>query len=166
MSVRKVILGIAILILVWIIVAPFLCTSGTIVNLDGQVGNIDHGDLWSKQNPLACAIYSIGDFLCHQQQSRTFMLNGNELPFCVRDVALLAGFVIGLFLVEFYHMTRNRSTDVYIICSFALIVFDWALQHICDSNVALTRLITGLLAGAAVAMFLCFVADGLRNPRT
>lgn len=165
MNARHVFLGIAILVLIWVISAPLMCATGTLVHLDGSIGQIDHGELWGTLNPVASWIYTLGDFLCHQMESRTFMLNGNELPFCIRDVALLIGFIVGMFMVIFFKMTRNKTTDTYIICSLALIIFDWAVQHVCNSNVALTRVVTGILAGAAIAMFLCFMADGLRNPK-
>lgn len=163
-TIREIILGIAAIILIWMIAAPLMCASGALTHLDGQIGQIDHSNLWNALNPIAGSIYTIGDFLCHQMESRTFMLNGNEMPFCTRDVSLLVGFIIGLLLIIVYNMKRSKTTDTYIVCSFALIILDWFMQHICNSNVVLTRVITGLLAGAAIAMFLCFVADYLRNP--
>jgi len=163
MSVRKILLAVASVVLLWIIAAPLLCAHGTVTGLDGQVAVIDNPRLWDSMDIIPRTIYTLGDFFCHQMESRSFMLNGNQLPFCVRDVALLAGFVIGIIAVLALGIRRSRTTDTIIVSSFALIILDWATQKIFSSDVVFTRVLTGLLAGAAIAMFVCFLLDAM-NP--
>ena len=76
-------------------IAPFLSPYGSFLGLDGTPGVMDHWDIWSEKDPFTCVIYSIGDIVCHQEEARMFILNGSEMPICVRDVGLLLGFVIG-----------------------------------------------------------------------
>ena len=139
---------------------PFFSPSGSLVNLDGTPGVMDHWDIWSGKDPFTMILYSIGDMVCHQQMSRTLILNGSEMPICIRDLGLLMGFMIGCLItsVRFGHPMIYNSARPYVIVSFLLIFTDWLIQHIFDLNIPVTRFITGLLAGAGFSMILyCWV---------
>lgn len=156
----KIVLGsVAALFSAWIIVAPLLIDCGIATNLDGRVGMIEHGDLWNSMNPVSGIIYWLGDLFCHQEEARTFMLNGNELPFCTRDISIFVSVAIGFFAVLATGMKRNRKTDFFVGISFLLIIADWAIQRIFVLNVLPTRILTGALAGIAISFVLSFMLD-------
>ena len=135
---------------------PFLSSYGSFTYLDGTPGILDHWDIWSGCDPLTMITYTIGDMVCHQQMSRTFILNGSEMPVCVRDMGLLMGFMIGSLITAFFfgHPTIYRYARPYVVISFILIFTDWAIQHIFDLNVPFTRITTGLLAGAGFSLII------------
>ena len=145
---------------VFMFIAPFLSSYGSFVHLDGRPGFIDHADLWSNEGPLTAVLYTFGDMVCHQQMSRTLILNGSEMPICIRDLGLLMGFMIGCLItsIRFGHSMIYNSARPYVIVSFLLIFTDWLIQHIFDLNIPVTRFITGLLAGAGFSLILyCWV---------
>ena len=137
-------------------IVPFINADGSLVELDGAPGVMDHWDLWLNQDVLTMVLYGFGDMVCHQQMSRTVMLNGSEMPICIRDLGLLLGFTIGCAVtsVKFGHPAIYRHARIYVVFSFLLIFTDWLIQYIFDLNVPLSRLITGLLAGAGFTLIL------------
>ena len=137
-------------------IVPFISPYGSFVDLDGTPGIMDHGDLWSKQDPLTMFLYGLGDMICHQQMSRSVILNGSEMPVCIRDLGLLLGFCIGCAVttVKFGHPAIYRHARIYVVISFLLIFTDWLIQHVFSLNVPVTRLITGLLAGAGFSLII------------
>jgi uncharacterized membrane protein len=155
-SIESVFLAVFGTIAVLVFIVPYTEPYGAFTALDGTVGYIDHADLWGSANPIAGIVYAAGDLLCHQQMARTFILNGSEMPFCSRDVALLVGFVIGLAFTVFGDMSRIRRKYVaaFVCASFLLIIADWSVQNVMSLNVAWTRVATGLLAGVAVSFVL------------
>ena len=147
-------------------IVPFISPNGSFVDLDGTPGIMDHGDLWSQQDPLTMMLYGLGDMICHQQMSRSVILNGSEMPVCIRDLGLLLGFCIGCAVtaLKFGHPAIYRHARVYVVISFLLIFTDWLIQHIFDLNVPITRLITGLLAGAGFSLIIyCWMNYVLSN---
>ena len=141
-------------------IVPFINADGSFVDLDGTPGIMDHWDLWSKQDILTMILYGFGDMVCHQQMSRTLILNGSEMPICIRDLGLLLGFTIGCAVttVKFGHPAIYRHARIYVVISFLLIFTDWLIQHIFDLNVPFTRLVTGLLAGAGFTLIMyCWI---------
>ncbi len=135
---------------------PFLSPYGSFTHLDGTPGILDHWDAWSECDPLTMITYTIGDMICHQQMARTFILNGSEMPVCVRDVGLLMGFMIGSLIVAvfFGNPVICRYARPYVVISFILIFIDWTIQHIFDLNIQFTRMTTGLLAGAGFSLII------------
>ena len=133
---------------------PYLSPYGSFVGLDGTPGVMDHWDIWSGRDPFTRIIYSIGDIACHQQEARTFILNGSEMPICVRDVGLLLGFIIGCssLLTKVGQAFAERYGKSFTVISIILIFTDWVIQHSLTLNIPFTRLVTGLLAGAGFAI--------------
>lgn len=139
---------------------PFLSPYGSFADLDGTPGVIDHWDLWSSEDPFTMVLYLTGDVVCHQQMSRTIILNGSEMPVCIRDLGLLMGFMIGCLItsLKFGHPAIYRNARTYVVVAFLLIFTDWMIQRAFDLNVPFTRMITGLLAGAGFALILyCWI---------
>ena len=63
---------------------------------------------WSELNVYAAFTYAFGDFNCHQKFERSWEINGNQMPVCVRDIGIFFGLVIGSLL--FYLKGFNRWT--------------------------------------------------------
>jgi uncharacterized membrane protein len=135
-----------------VFLVPFTLTPGQVTDLSGRVGNIDNGGQLSSMNPLAAAVYWLGDANCHQIAARSFFLNGNQMPFCARDVSIFAGLVIGLALALF---AIPRPNLWLVMLGFVPIALDGGAQIVLDYQSSnLLRAITGLLAGFCVAMLL------------
>ncbi len=137
----------------WLILvfsAPFLVPSNTLTDLSGRVGFHDNDQQISSLGALPHAIYWIGDAECHQIAARSYFLNGNEMPFCARDVGIFLGLAAAFGLLTFF---RFKVNPIYVILALVPIGIDGGLQAITDyeSNNVL-RIFTGLLAGAALAM--------------
>lgn len=140
-------------------ILPLVNQNGSITQLDGSAAVIDHPDKWGSLDPVSCIVYGAGDFICHQEMSRTYVLNGNEMPICVRDLGLLIGFIIGTVLMLLIREYKTMPFYAFAAVSIVLILLDWRIQSIHSLNVSVTRLITGLLAGAGIAFVLCILID-------
>ena len=68
---------------------------------NGDVGHNQskYGEfVWSDLDPYAAFIYGFGDLNCHTKAERSWEINGNQMPVCVRDVGIFLGIAIGGFL--------------------------------------------------------------------
>ncbi|MHC1709632.1 MAG: DUF2085 domain-containing protein [Methanomassiliicoccales archaeon] len=134
-------------VLLAMVIAPLTLPQGTIGGLDGSIGSLDHGDdlddvAWPQR-----AVYLLGDINCHQQSDRSFELNGNQMPFCARDLGLLAGAVLGL---AAFALLGRKVPWVWLFVLLVPMALDGVVQAITDyesSNVI--RLLTGAIAGSA-----------------
>jgi len=66
---------------------------------DGEMGHNQtaHGGAfaWSELNPYYAFVYAFGDFNCHQKHERSWVINGNQMPVCARDVGIFFGLALG-----------------------------------------------------------------------
>jgi uncharacterized membrane protein len=88
--------------LMW--VTPYMNEPGTLMGLDGFVGVKDSPVDFDQLDPVSRFMYNSGDSQCHQKESRTVILGGNEMPFCARDVAIYTAMAIGIGLSVFPRM--------------------------------------------------------------
>lgn len=134
------------------IISPFLVPADTLhLGEDGRVGSIDfHEEIDGIENPLARFYYNTGDLNCHQKDSRSWELNGNQLPFCARDTAIFFGLAMGALVTLFFVFEMNL---LWLILAFVPIGLDGGLQLVTsyESNNVL-RFITGSIAGLATGM--------------
>lgn len=139
-----------ILCLIWllaIIIAPLTLPSNTVnFGENGKVGKYDFGNLTENYNGFAKAIYNLGDVNCHQKSSRSLFINGNEMPFCSRDLGIFLGLVIGVGITVF------RKLDIkvwWIILGLTPIAIDGIGQTILGlwESTNPVRILTGILAG-------------------
>ncbi len=152
---RKAEITMLVVFTIWlslVMVAPFTLPPGSVVDLSGKVGDIDNGEQLEQMNPLARVVYTIGDINCHQLSERSYYLNGNQMPFCSRDVGLFIGLVAGLILAIVSGL--NISILILLLLLVPLGV-DGVLQLVTDyeSSNAL-RMITGVVGGVGVGMIL------------
>lgn len=134
-------------ILLALLIAPLSLPAGSIGGLDGSIGTLDHGDDLNDVPWPQRAVYLLGDVNCHQQADRSFFVNENQMPFCARDLGLLAGAALGL---AAFVILERRVTWAWLLVLLVPMAVDGVLQAITDyesSNVL--RLLTGALAGFA-----------------
>lgn len=109
---------------------------------------------------LSKIIQAIGFAVCHQLPSRSLYILDKPLPICARDTGLYVGFLFTFIYLQLTHHRRENdlpSAAVMITC-FGLI-FLMALDGLTSylgwrSSTNDLRLLTGLGAGTAVAIFI------------
>ncbi|TFG55992.1 MAG: DUF2085 domain-containing protein [Methanomassiliicoccus sp.] len=131
-----------------IVVSPLTLPESSVPDLSGSIGVVDN---WKElQNvPMPQRIvYLIGDVNCHQQLSRSYVLNDNQMPVCARDLGILIGLMTGVSL----YMGVRRKVSWSVLALFLVpMALDGGLQAISDyesSNPL--RTLTGALAGLAL----------------
>ncbi|MBR6205367.1 MAG: DUF2085 domain-containing protein [Candidatus Methanomethylophilaceae archaeon] len=133
------------------VAAPFAAPPGSYLALDGSPCFIDHP--WSVSE----LPYLIGDVLCHQEQDRSFMLNGSQLPVCSRDLGLAFGLMLGCLLC----LSRSASMDRRWVAASCLMmcftVVEWAVEP-AFGNLMGTRFATGIVSGAGAGMLVGWFA--------
>jgi len=136
-----------------VLISPYLVQTGQLTDLSGRYIFMDNQAKLEGVNPLASVVYTIGDFNCHQLNDRSYFLNDNQLPFCARDVGIFAGLSAGA-LISLLFIFEMRWT--WLLVGLIPMGFDGAVQALTsyDSTNA-TRFATGILAGCAVAIFIC-----------
>ncbi len=140
--------------------APYMAPPGTFLGLDGSPMIIDNG--WLGHGPAGLA-YLIGDILCHQETARSFVLNGSQLPVCIRDTGILLGSLAGCAASCFF-LDRLRGRKVLIAGVVLLLVtaVQWALQGTVGDNEAI-RFASGIVSGIGASVILGWWIVGLTN---
>ena len=151
----SVILAVFLLSLAWLIlvvISPLLVPTSTLVDLSGRVGGHENEDQFKDLGVVPHAMYWLGDAECHQLAERSYFINGNQLPFCTRDLGLFIGLVAGFGAVTFY---RFKIHPFLALLGFVPMGIDGGIQAITsyESN-NLLRVITGLVAGIAGSLLL------------
>ncbi|HJL55174.1 MAG: DUF2085 domain-containing protein [Candidatus Thalassarchaeaceae archaeon] len=122
------------------LVAPATIASDTVPELSGRAnaidyanhdswGNKDHGEgstlghdqslhggsfAWTDLNPAWASVYAIGDLNCHQKHQRSWEVNGNQMPVCVRDIGIMLGFAIGSAIFGYRGLNRWTVRDTFL----------------------------------------------------
>ncbi|MCX6665475.1 MAG: DUF2085 domain-containing protein [Euryarchaeota archaeon] len=156
----KVILVLFLFFACWVflqVAAPFALPTGSVQDLSGVVAYSDNDQIISTMNFPWNVIYTLGDRLCHQQAERSFFLNGNQMPFCVRCTAIWLGFAIGLGFMVFFSLELNEKFLFVLLISLVPIGIDGVGQLFgLWESTNIIRMITGILAG-----FVCGIAIGI-----
>jgi uncharacterized membrane protein len=177
----RILLTVVTCFILLVVITPFINPYGYLVHLDGVPGVID--SVRPNTDPLTWAIYSLGDMFCHQQQGRTFILNGSELAFCQRDISIIVGLTIGLavtdrasplsllvkkkwtplglsvYMSPMSRIILNKWVPVMGCVLLASTLAEWALEHALPFDDLFARTATGVAAGMGIALliqyFLC-----------
>ncbi len=142
-------------IMVW--VAPLSLPTDSVPDISGRSGSIDNLEQVEEMNPFAALVYLAGDAYCHQKAERSLYVNGNEMPFCARDVGIFCGLAIGMAMVLLFRPGFNLIVLVALVLP---IVLDGGVQMIgyYESSNAV-RLSTGLMGGIGCSYLLGHVTD-------
>ncbi|HKZ59665.1 MAG TPA: DUF2085 domain-containing protein [Candidatus Thermoplasmatota archaeon] len=156
-------LGPSLIFTALVFAGPLLLAPGSTGDLSGSVGVVDNAGAWGAFGEPAQWIYRVGDVACHTKASRSFEFNGNQMPFCARDVAIFAGLSVGLALCL---PARSRTYRAVVLLPWwsylALLVpiaLDGGMQDVFGfESDNLRRVLTGVPAGLAIAFALVFIA--------
>ncbi len=107
-------------------------------------------------NPVVGFVYSTGGNTCHQRASRSFFLNGNQMPYCSRCTGIFLGLVIGAGIAVFRYIVFKWQ---WIVIGLLPIGVDGMGQLFGFwESINPVRLITGIgagiLTGLAVAVII------------
>ncbi len=134
------------------VLAPLVAPYGMYHSLDGSPCFIDHS--WS----ISDFPYLIGDILCHQEQDRSFILNGSQMPVCSRDIGLIFGLTLGcLFCLSWriHAYFDNRWLAMSVVMMLFTVV-EWFIDPYFD-NLMETRFATGIVSGAGTGMLIGWI---------
>lgn len=144
--------------LAWVLMmflAPLSLPAGSVPDLSGSVGRVDNADQTSKMNPLARWVYEGGDVNCHQKASRSLYINGNEMPYCARDVGIFFGMMLGCLFGLYFVLDLKLW---YIVGGLAPMAVDGVGQMLgLWESVNPVRLLTGGLAGFITGIAIAFI---------
>jgi uncharacterized membrane protein len=143
-------------------VTPYMNEPGTLVALDGLVGPHDSPVDFDKLDPVSRFMYNAGDSQCHQRESRSLILNGNQMPFCARCVAIYTFMAVGVALSVFPRMPfYDRVNDLkwyWLILALVPIGIDGVGQLLGYwESTNIMRFLTGGLCGLVVGLALGFM---------
>jgi len=140
-------------LLLLLLISPYLVPAGQLRDLSGDVLSVDNQDQFSGINPVAWVVYSFGDLNCHQLRDRSFFLNDNQMPMCSRDTGIFIGLFTGALAMSVLSFSVRRR---WLALGLLPLIIDGGLQaateYESDNSI---RVITGAIAGAAVAIFIC-----------
>ena len=154
------------LVLLWswlLLVAggPLLLEPGTTGNLSGYSLGVDNVEMLDEINPLARAVYWVGDVNCHQKATRSYAYADNQMPFCARDLGIFAGLALG-FTVALRR--RPELSLPLVLLALVPIGLDGTIQLLTDyESTNPRRLITGLIAGGVTGWALMIILEPRRN---
>ena len=109
-------------------------------------------------------IYSAGDRLCHQKTERSFLINGNQMPFCARCTAIWLGLTLGIGFMAFYRIELNEKFIFVILIGVVPIGIDGVgqLMGFWESTNVI-RVITGTLVGILCGVALGIIIDEIKT---
>jgi len=167
-KVSRILGGASAAYLILCFISPLMIESNSVPELSGRAnaidyafesswGNQDHEEgssighnqslhggkfAWTELNPIAAVTYAIGDLNCHQKHQRSWEINGNQMPVCVRDIGILLGFTLGCLLFGARGFNRWTIRD-----SFLSVFPDHSLNGIYLNDRRMTAMIAILALG-------------------
>ena len=106
-----VLLGFSLFWTLCIFIAPMTMPPHTVEHLTTGTSAMDYPDKWVKLPFFDRVIYAIGDSQCHQLESRSYYINGNQMPVCARCMALFLfsnlGVVTAMFIRPKYDISKS-----------------------------------------------------------
>ncbi|MDI6917945.1 MAG: DUF2085 domain-containing protein [Thermoplasmatales archaeon] len=142
-----------ILSVIWsssLFLAPMSVENGTVhLSDNGKANSVDYSEIWNTMPLYPRIIYYIGDFNCHQMGSRSYFINGNQMPVCSRDVGVFIGMSIG-FLTAFFTDTSSG------VCRAIISIFPKRIR-----SKILSRINSRILAAIIISVFIFpMIVDG------
>ena len=187
--------GISFFFLASFFLAPAMVEADTIGELSGRANMLDfHKEndqnfTWTDLNVYSAAIYAFGDLNCHNKHERSWSVNGNQMPVCVRDVGIFAGLALGGFIYSRRGVNRwtirdtflsvlpdeqlnpiyrkNRRTMLFIAIGAICVIpmaLDGFTQLLTDrESTAFLRLVTGIQFGLGLGLFFAAASSARPN---
>ncbi|MEE2812814.1 MAG: DUF2085 domain-containing protein [Candidatus Thermoplasmatota archaeon] len=120
---------------------PALMPTGSVPELSGRANMLDYAndDSWGNKNhaenseighdqsahggnfswmelnnPYFSIIYAFGDLNCHQKHERSWTVNENQMPICVRDVGIFLGLTLGAWWFSRRGFNRWTLRDTFL----------------------------------------------------
>ena len=138
------------------LIAPFTIPANSVNNLSGKASQIDNEKVWDKMNPFAATVYFLGDIFCAEVSSHSFFLNGNQLPYCARCMAISVGLLAGMLIALYFSPKFNL---IFLGLGLLPMVIDGGMEIVSSyQSTNVLRVITGLLAGIVVSLYLAHSA--------
>lgn len=116
---------------------------------------------------------AVGYGLCHQLPARSFFSGGYQLPVCARDTGIYLGFILSAALIGLFSRGRRPTEAPRPALLVAGVLFvgvmaadgitEYAGLRTTDNDI---RLLTGLLAGYAIALMVVPMLDSQLWRRT
>ena len=158
-----------IIFLLWTLLqflAPLAVPENSIQELSGLVVISDNDKSIENLDFPWNFVYSAGDRLCHQKTERSFLINGNQMPFCSRCTAIWLGLAIGLGFMVFYQIELNEKFVFVLLIGIVPIGLDGVgqLMGFWESTNVI-RVITGMLIGALCGVALGIIIDEIKTFR-
>ena len=138
-------------LLAFVFAVPFIYAPGTFIDLDGTSGILDHD--WSAGQ----FIYALGDILCHQETNRSFIINGSQMAICSRDIGLITGSAVTLFLTFNYvskYPFAERKIAYLGLVLLLIAIIEWAAGSTIGYDLAYLRFLSGIIGGTGVALII------------
>ena len=152
---------------IWILLqflAPLALPQGSVNDLTGLVGLSNNENLIGDMPAPWGSIYGCGDSLCHQKEDRSFIINDNQMPFCVRCTAIWLGLAIGLAVMIFYKIKLDGKFLLVIFIGLIPIGIDGVGQLFgLWESTNIVRFITGLLVGIVCGISIGLIIDEVRG---
>ncbi|MDR1404362.1 MAG: DUF2085 domain-containing protein [Candidatus Methanoplasma sp.] len=143
--------------MVLMILIPLIYPHGSFTGLDGRAGVIENWDSLSHADPVTRAVYFLGDLFCHQEESRSFIINGSQMAFCHRDTSILLGVILGLAAAD-EAIGKIYAGNKLLVYAGAVMILstaaEWAAEYISGYDLLAARVATGVLAGIGIALIL------------
>ncbi len=105
----------------------------------------------------ADVLYSFFSRVCHQDDARSFHIEGEKVGVCIRCSGIYFGFLLGLIALPFSHLLRQKNFPpmgffIFAVVPMAIdVILNTAGIHACTP---MTRTITGALFGMSMAWFI------------
>lgn len=158
----RAVLVISLSFLTLMILLPLAYPYGSFIGLDGSPGVIENWSKLSFADPVTRVVYGIGDLFCHQEQARSFIINGSEMAFCQRDVSILAGVAAGSIITDVFSKKIDMSDPRMFILGAILIastIVEWGIEFVTGNDVLAGRVLTGSLAGIGIALVIQYAVS-------
>lgn len=139
----------AVVAMVIMVAAPALAPPGSYTDLDGSPSFVDH-----PLDGILDVPYLIGDVLCHQQDGRSFHINGSQMPICIRDTGLLLGLILGLLAcIPLSDRLHDRRSAILGAILLTVTFVEWIMEpRLGDMPTA--RFLSGVVSGIGAALIL------------
>ena len=138
MRVGAMIFGLSTTLFLAMFIAPLTLPSGTVPELHGRANAFDYATVdgalsygnqprydahtdtmvnpelpfaWTELPTAHAIAYAFGDLNCHNLGERSWTINGNQMPVCVRDLGIFAGLMVGGAIVHRRSVNRWTVTD-------------------------------------------------------